>query len=158
MKSQYLYFPKCKIHKADLIQATQPKILLYIKSTAFTPKFYPPHEIIQGKIECLFPFQTNILYGENKNNFIQIFNDDVFDNQKINLVPKKLLKKELSLLVFFSPEESLILQPVALGLKNEMPIFFINGIAHENEKLSHMVFLEHELSHKNSKESKKVKL
>ena len=159
MKSQYLYFPHCKIADADLINTSEQKIVLYIKSKDITPKFYPSHNVLKGKVDLFFKFELN----QSINNF------DNLEAMKIIFGPeyikssfkkiKSLKKKEISTLCFFNPENEVICDCVGLGEPNQLASFFNLENLQDIKKVSQMIFLDYQLQiFKTDEYSKRIKI
>lgn len=159
MKPQYLYFPNCKIADANLINTSEQKIVLYIKSKETTPVFYPSHDVLKGKVDLFFKFEIN----QSINNFDNldamkiIFGDEYIKSSFKKI--KSLKKKEISTLCFFNPESQIICDCLGLGQSKQMASFFNLDNVQDMKQISQMVFLDYQLqSSQTDKGSKRVKI
>lgn len=118
---QYLYFPRCKITKCDaLLSNDMSNVILYIKSLEKTPIHYPKHYMLEGKADFLFKLQTTISW---KINYINRF-EELFLKKPELMIPKNCLKKEISVLTSFAPNEEITLKCIGIGNPNEAPTIF----------------------------------
>lgn len=118
---QYLYFPRCKITKCDaLLGNDMTNVILYIKSLEKTPSHYPKHYMLEGKADFLFKLQTDINW---KIRYIDRF-ENLFSKRPEVLSPRSCLKKEISVLTAFCPDEDITLKCIAMGFPNEEPTIF----------------------------------
>ena len=141
-----LYFPSVKISRIDII----PKKLgithlFYMKSQLKSPKHYPQHPLISGKIEFAgkIEFIDDLTFW-----FNFIFND-------VN--PKKAKGKIISVLVEFNSDDNTKFILKGIGKKNEIAYLFSNksfSLLPEENKAK----LFFDLSYKNIKEKKKTKV
>jgi hypothetical protein len=106
----YLYFPECKIIKAQLVPKSTAVIIFYIKSLKNTPKHYPLHTLLEGKIE--FSFSLELTENFQKNKYSDYFN--LFECN-LNHSPSKLIGKKVSALILFNPNGEKKLDTVGLG-------------------------------------------
>lgn len=159
MKPQYLYFPNCKIADADLINTSEQKIVLYIKSKEVTSDFYPIHNVLKGKVDLFFKFELNQAIND-FNNLESM--KEIFGNEYVKSSFKKiksLKKKEISVLCFFNPENEIICDCVGLGKLNQMAKFFNLENVQDMKKVSQMIFLDYQLqSSKFDESSKQIKI
>lgn len=111
----YLYFPECKIIKAQLVPKTTAVISFYIKALKNTPKHYPEHVLLNGKVEFSFGLELTAQFQETRKS--QFFN--LFDCHSNNS-PSKLIGKKVSALILFNPQGEKKLDTVGLGPVNDI--------------------------------------
>ena len=156
MASEYLYFPSCKIMRADYIpQNSGHKCSLHLKSTHNTPAHYPKSPYLAGKAEFFFGLQASkvtwgLLYEDRY--------QQIFGNKDISLIHKHI-KKKLSVIVRFDETEATKLFVFGIGLENEAPLLFNNDLSfEENESIVKYAVLASKLEKKTAGKAKKQKI
>ncbi len=141
-----LYFPNLKIIRCDIIPNDYGMVyLFYLKSQINSPKHYPNHPLINGKIELTGKISNheNVLFWLKK-----IFNEE--NNKKIK-------GKSMSVLIEFNPESSTKLKLLGIGEKDSNAYFFSNtelNLSPSETKPK----MEYILEKKTTIEKKKIKI
>ena len=115
LKAQNLYFPECKIVKAIIVPKSVNVIFFNIKSQKNTPKHYPAHPLLDGKVEFTFGLELSLNFIETKKS--NYFNDF---HSNLNASVNNLKGKKVSALILFNPEADKKLDTIGLGLPNEL--------------------------------------
>lgn len=114
MTQEYLYFPECKIVKAQLVPKSNLVISFYIKSLKNTPKHYPNHPLLDGKAEFYFGLElTDNFKDGHKHHYFDLFSQSI--TESVN----KLIGKKLSTLILFNPHGDKKLDTIGLGKVND---------------------------------------
>lgn len=137
----FLYFPSVKIVKLDKLPSVS---LLYLKSTIVSPKHYPKHPLIDGKLE-----------------FVGKINNQNYQDFNTNKPTTEILKKGeiISVIIELKENQKNNLPAISLvsyGIKNDKANRFLYVLA--NEQLSDALFLDYFLKVNNKKEQKKIKI
>lgn len=153
----YLYFPKCKITRADYIPGYNSKsCTLLIRSLQNTPKHYPKHFMLTGKPDFFFKINATgitwpILHGDS---FRSIFGKDI-DIEHIH----KAIGLEVSVIAYFNPEEEVKLECFGLGSVLQEPVLFSNSKPlEENKAFVKIAMLGYQLGNHNTKKEKRQKI
>ena len=141
-----LYFPSLNISRSDIIPGTyEETYILYLKSKINSPKHYPEHSLIDGKIELVGKFQSSDDF-----NFWSNF---LFNTNKTS----SLKGKQISSLIEFNEHDSVKLKLVGIGKKDENSFFFWNkSLAFNPEET--MAKLNYEVIPKIQKDKIKIKI
>ncbi len=136
----FLYFPSLKIVKLDSLPSG---FILYLKSNIISPKHYPKHPLIDGKLEFVGKIANSMINTKNNHNKTPITKKGEFISVIIefNENPKPN-----------SPAISLI----SYGFQNDKAKFFLNST--ENQSLYESLFLDYFLKVNETKEKKKLKI
>ena len=115
LKAQNLYFPECKIVKAIIVPKSINVIFFNIKSQKITPKHYPSHPLLDGKVEFTFGLELSLNFLEaKKSNFFNVFHSNL--TASVN----NLKGKKVSALILFNPDSEKKLDTIGLGVTNEL--------------------------------------
>lgn len=115
LTAQHLYFPECKIVKALLVPKSTNVIFFNIKSKKNTPKHYPKHPLLEGKVEFTFGLELSLNFLDTKkSNYFNVFNSNISSSVS------QLTGKTVSALIFFDPEGDKKLDTIGLGICNEL--------------------------------------
>lgn len=124
MPDIYLYFPKCKITRADsLSEGTVAHCTLLIRSLGTTPVFYPQHPLLKGKAEFFYKLDVRSQTFEWRNNYHDLAKK-LFGEKTYQASVRGLLKKEVSVLVRFNSEADIKLLCIGFGLPEEDEMLF----------------------------------
>lgn len=151
---QFLYFPQCKITRADLIPNISGKnnFSLMIKSSKTTPSHYPKHYMLDGKADFFLKlnYEGIVWEMENRSFFKSCFNKDFS-----LLTTSDFLRKELCVFVLFNPEQEIKLKCIGIGFPHEIPSMFFNDLTNdENIAHSKVAKLNYELGKKGGTKKK----
>lgn len=141
-----LYFPSVKVARCDLIPSQfGATYLFHFKSTTNSPKHYPSHPLIEGKIEFTGKFEDG--------------NDLIFwFKYAANEGNHKLIKgKTISALVDFDPGEVQKLKFVGIGKKDEKSFFLFNK-SMETGIEENMAKLNYDLKPQKATDKKRIKV
>lgn len=149
--NNYLYFPQCKIVKADNVFGYK-RCTFAIKSLKITPKHYPEHFMLKGKADFFFKLD----YGGIANEVLlsEAFKKIVGKEISLSNVAKTI-GKELSVLAYFEPNNEIILECIGIGLPNETPCLFSSGSYEENLAYAKIAVLNSKLAKKKDDEKKR---
>lgn len=141
-----LYFPSMKIIRSDIVPSNfGASYLLYFKSTINSPKHYPSHPLIEGKVEFVGKFGDN---EQLKFWFKYCVSEENHKNFK---------GKTVSVLVDFNPDSSNKFKLVGLGkIDNDAYYLFNKNMELSSEES--MAKLNYDLIPQKKKESKKIKV
>lgn len=143
-----LYFPNVKVAKCDLVPHANVSLtyLLHLKSQLKSPKHYPDHPLIEGKVEFVGKITDNDTF---KFWFSYIFNESNH---------KKLKGLNLSVLVNFDPDNiNSKFTLLGIGKKQDVAYLFSNRtleVSPEEMKAK----LNYDLNKKDMKDKPKIKI
>lgn len=141
-----LYFPSIKIARCDIVPSNfSATYLLYCKSTINSPKHYPSHPLIEGKVEFVGKMNDN---EQLKFWFKYCINEDNYKN---------LNGKIVSVLVDFNPDVNPKFKLVGLGQKENDAYYLFN----KNMELSpeeHVAKLNYDLKPQKTVDKKRIKV
>jgi hypothetical protein len=141
-----LYFPSIKVAKCDLVPSQYgATYLFYLKSTINSPKHYPSHPLIEGKVEFV---------GK-----IEDANDLKFwCNYTFNEENHKLLKgKTMSALIDFDPSSKSKLKFVGMGKKDGEAYFLFNKSMNQSAE-ERVAKMNYDLKPQNIADKKRIKV
>jgi hypothetical protein len=141
-----LYFPSIKIVRCDIVPSNfSANYLLYCKSTVNSPKHYPCHPLIEGKVEFVGKLTDN---EQLKFWFKHCVNEENY---------KSIKGKFVSVLVDFNPDNSTKFKLVGLGKRENDAYYLFN----KNMDLSpeeHVAKLHYDLTPQKSTDKKRIKV
>lgn len=114
IQAENLYFPECKILKAVIVPKAVNVIFFNVKSVKNSPKHYPSHPLIDGKVEFTFGLELSEHFIETKkSNYFNVFDS----NLKTSVA--KLVGKTVSALILFNPQSEKKLDTIGIGISHE---------------------------------------
>lgn len=150
----YLYFPECKIIKAQIVPKSVAVIMFYLKTVKNSPKHYPKHSLLEGKVEFTFGLELSEHFKDTKSsNFFSVFECNW------NVSPSRLIGKKVSSMILFQPDAEKKLDTIGLGSENEL-ITIYNDMWTPKEIKSHsqIAKLNYNLPPKNTGKEKRSKI
>lgn len=110
-----LYFPECKIIKAIMVPKFVNVIFFNLKTVKNTPKHYPSHPLLEGKVEFTFGLELSENFQETKkSHYFTLF------NSALHTSVTKLAGKTVSALILFNPEGVKKLDTIGIGAPHEL--------------------------------------
>lgn len=148
--NQFLYFPRCRISRSDTLPSYGNTTCTFlIKSLQPTPKHYPEHFMLKGKVDLFFKLAFYHLTLDSVAQFHQVLGNDANIERG-----KDLIGKKVSVLAIFNPNLPIILECIAIGEIDAPPILFNNKLTTiENEGIVKVAMLNYKLT-RNNKETK----
>lgn len=150
----YLYFPECKIIKAQIVPKSVAVIMFHLKTVKNSPKHYPKHALLEGKVEFTFGLELSEYFKDTKgSNFFSVFDCNW------NVSPSRLIGKKVSSLILFQPESDKKLDTIGLGAENDLiTIYNDNWTSKEIKSHSQIAKLNYNLPTKNTNKEKRSKI
>lgn len=152
IQAENLYFPECKILKAVMVPKAVNVIFFNLKSLKNSPKHYPVHPLIEGKVEFTFGLEISPQFVDTKkSSYYNVF------NTHFNTSVSKLTGKTVSALILFNPTGIKKLDTIGLGIPNEL-ISIYNDLwePHEIQIISQASKLFAQLPNKGKVKQKKI--
>lgn len=152
IKAENLYLPECKIIKATIVPKAINVIFLNLKTVQNTPKHYPKHPLLEGKVEFTFGLELSDNFQNiQKSNYFNLFNSN------IGTSVSKLAGKKVSALILFNPDGIKKIDTIGIGPTNGL-ITLYNDLWDSNEIqiISHAAKLFFALPNKGKVKQKKI--
>lgn len=151
-KVENLYLPECKIIKATIVPNAINVIFFNLKTIKNTPKHFPNHPLIEGKVEFTFGLDLSENFkNTKKSNYFNLFNSN------IGTSVSKLAGKNVSALILFNPNSIKKIDTIGLGPVNDL-ITIYNDLweSKEIQIISHAAKLFFELPNKGKVKQQKI--
>lgn len=150
----YLYFPECKIIKAQIVPKSVAVIMFHLKTVKNSPKHYPKHGLLEGKVEFTFGLELSEHFKDTKSsNFFSVFECNW------NVSPSRLIGKIVSGLILFQPHLDKKLDTIGLGSSHDNITIYNDNWNHKEIKShSQIAKLNYNLPLKNTGKEKTKKI
>lgn len=150
----YLYFPECKIIKAQIVPKSVAVIMFHLKTVKNCPKHYPKHPLLDGKVEFTFGLELTEYFKDTKSShFFSVFECNW------NVSPSRLIGKKVSSMILFQPQSDKKLDTIGLGTEHDIiTIYNDNWHPKEVKSYSRIAQLNHNLPVKNTGKEKRSKI
>lgn len=150
----YLYFPECKIIKAQIVPKSIAVIMFHLKTLKNCPKHYPKHPLLDGKVEFTFGLELSEHFKDTKSsNFFHVFQCNW------NVSPSRLIGKTVSSMILFQPNLDKKLDTIGLGSEHEIiTVYNDNWSSKEIKSHSQIAKLNYNLPPKNTGKEKRTKI